>query len=257
MSYPVRRPSASRPVVVGAYHGRGDGRLRADLPSSCPRQDTDGQACRVAVNHHRDRKTGPKHPVLVAECRTHDVAFTVYPPGHVPYGRVPVLHVAPDGKEIQREKDIPQSERYHDTVFEASLDAGAGRQWGRAELHDAGPWWNTQVRHLAIAESLLGLSPQQSEEERERIATALEVPLLDLRCGAKAIARTPGYRSRGAATLHVLQFMAGQPCVLERLMLGGHRAGLWGVPYFWDRASGCLRTPAFPVHAARASPPPC
>lgn len=241
-------------MVVGAYHGTADGRLRAELPSACPRQDTDGQACRVAVNHHRERKTGPKHPVLVVECRTHEVAFTVYPPGHIPYGRAPILRVAPDGKEIQRERDVSEGERYRATLFEASLDAAAGRQWARAELEDSGPWWNTQVRHLAVAEWLLGISPEQREEERERIATALEVPLLDLRCGAKAIASTPGYRSRGTATLHVLELMAGQPCALQRLMLGGHRAGLWGVPYFWDRGSACLRTTALPVHPVRAPP---
>ena len=202
----------------------------------------------------RLRQTGPKYPVAVIQCCTHGGALTVYRPGHVPYGRVAILDIAQDGKELQRDPNISPANNYKSTLFEASVDAAAGHQWERAEFAEEGPWWNTQVRRLGFIERLLGLSPEQSEKQRGCIATALDVPLMDLRCGATAIEQLPGYRSRGKASLEIVQQMQERPCVLERLMVGGYHAGLWGVPYFWDRDAGCLRSPVLSVHGIRGSP---
>lgn len=255
MSYAVERPSASRPVVVGTYHATEDGKLRAGIPMACPHHGVDDQVCRVVVNHYRQRKTGPRYPLVVAECRTHRMAFTIYPPGHVPYGRVPISRLSPDGQVIQREHDEPARAALSGTLFEAAQAAAAGKQWARAEFADSGPWWNTQVRHLAMAERLLGLSPEQSDAERERIASALEIALLDLRCASKSIADVPGYRSRGREVLKVLEVMSRGACVLDRLMASGYRAGLWGVPYVWDQATACLRPPALIARTLRSPPP--
>ncbi len=49
--------------------------------------------CRLTVQLYRPRKTGPGYPVQVLLCRTHGRSFTVYPPGHVPYGRIAVAPV--------------------------------------------------------------------------------------------------------------------------------------------------------------------
>lgn len=253
MSTPEWRPSASRPVLVGNYRSTADGRLRTRLPSACPRANHE-RPCRVVVSHHRHPSTDPKHPLLVARCRTHAIAFTVYPPGHVPYARAPLVQLAPDGGQIQRELGTPQAETFRGTLFEAAVDAAAGHPWARPDFDEQGPWWNTQMRHLDVIERLLGLSPEQPESLREQIATALGVALLDLRCGAKAIADRPGYRTSGTAALSVLELMAGARCLIERLMLGAHRAGLWGVPFFFDDSTASLRSPALPVHARRAPP---
>ena len=45
-------------------------------------------AALLVVHHLRERKTGPQIPVTVVQCRTHRRAFTIYPLGHVPYGRL-------------------------------------------------------------------------------------------------------------------------------------------------------------------------
>lgn len=258
MSYPVARPIASRPLVVGAYHGKSDGRLQAERPSSCPDHNADEVACRVLVNHYRVRKTGPKFPLLVAMCRTHRKAFTVYPPGHVPYGRVPLAHLAPDGGEVQRQHDAPAARTRAGTLFEAAQDAAAGRRWARSELlEEVGPWWNTQVRQVAVTVKLMGLSPELSESEREKMATALGVPLFDLLVGAKSIAESPGYRSRGAAVLSVLELVPQTACTIDRLLVAGHLGGLWGALHRWDATIGCLRTPAMPMNARRGPPQSC
>lgn len=210
----------------------------------------------MVVNHHRHRKTGPRHPVLVAECRPHGIAFSVYPPGHVPYGRKPLVRLAPDGNEVQRDPvDASAAESLEGTLFEAAADAAGGRAWARAEqLPETGPWWNTQRRHLDVAEQLLGLSSHFDERQRLQIATALQVSLLDLTAAAASLRDSSGYRSHGAATLSVLELMKVRPCLLQRLMRAGQMAGRWGVPYFADPTTHILRSPSTSVHAARASP---
>jgi hypothetical protein len=52
----------------------------------------------LLVHHTRERKAGPQIQVTVAQCRTHRRAFTLYPLGHVPYGRLAVAPVTPDGQ---------------------------------------------------------------------------------------------------------------------------------------------------------------
>ena len=83
----------------------------------------------VWVDHVRERKTGPCFPLTVLVCGTHEVGFTLYPPGHVPYGRAAVARVAPDGRAII---DGPSgAEVFDGTVFAAALDASKGTAWDR------------------------------------------------------------------------------------------------------------------------------
>jgi len=52
----------------------------------CPRSAV-GELCRLVRHSFRDRKTGPRFALRILFCATHGCHFTVYPPGHVPYGR--------------------------------------------------------------------------------------------------------------------------------------------------------------------------
>jgi hypothetical protein len=45
------------------------------------------ERCRIRAHDWRNRKTGPSVSLRVLKCLTHARAFTVYPPGYVPYGR--------------------------------------------------------------------------------------------------------------------------------------------------------------------------
>ena len=63
------------------------GALRVVLPERCVFAKA-GQRCSVFIDHHRDRKTGPGFPLAVVGCsRPPQGRHTLYPSGHIPYGR--------------------------------------------------------------------------------------------------------------------------------------------------------------------------
>jgi hypothetical protein len=171
-------------------------------------------------------------------CEAHGrQGFTLYPPGHVPYGREAIAPVTPDG---QCWRSGP--ERFCGTVFEAALDASRGRAWPRESGGGGDGYWPSMWRRLADAEVWLGVSPGLEERGRERCAADLLVDLLPLREGARAIGTAPGYRSRGAAVMKVLgELPEGLP-LLERLLRAGHAAGLFGEPLVPVRPGGPLRS---------------
>jgi hypothetical protein len=195
------------------------------------------------VDHVRERKTGPCFPLTVLACGRHGVGFTLYPPGHVPYGRVQVVPVAPDGRAIV---DLPRgAEAFEGTVFEATLCASKGAAWDRERAGGSERWWGTQWRRQAVGVRICGVAPALGEADREAVAAALEVELLLLREQAQSIASHPGYRSRGQGVSAVLGRLAVGPCLLSRLMASGHLAGLWGPPLWWDTQAAQLRSFAF------------
>lgn len=211
----------------------------------------DQVACVLGVHHVRERKTGPCFPLTVLRCvATHGMGFTLYPPGHVPYGRVRVAPVAPDGRAI--EEGPRGAEAFEGTIFEAALCASRGKAWDRESAGGSERWWGTQWRRLAVALRICGLVPGLSEAEREVMAAAAGVALLLLREQARAVAAGPGYRRRGQAVEAVLGRLAGPPCTLSRLMAAGHRAGLWGSPLWWDGSCARLRSWSFPGPRAAA-----
>ena len=60
------------------------------------------ETCSLSIDHYRDRKTGPGFPLAVVGCRRHPICrFTLYPPGHIPYGRQAVVSCSPLGPLLQ------------------------------------------------------------------------------------------------------------------------------------------------------------
>ena len=57
--------------------------------------------CRIDKHGFRERKTGPEFPIEVLRCGSHKRYFTVYPLGHVPYGRVSMAPVGPGGQAFE------------------------------------------------------------------------------------------------------------------------------------------------------------
>lgn len=202
------------------------------LPERCP-LGADGSACRVGIHHHRARKTGPRIPLAVARCRQHRVTFTVYPPGHVPYGRAAVVPRDSAGREVRTAEG---SRAWSGTVFEAARDAAAAVRW---PVHRGAPAdRRTQGRWLDRAGTLLGLDLGLGERTRERIASALDVPLLRLRDRPATSWRSGGsWTDRGRAVGAVLE-QVREP---TQLLLAGHVAGLWGRPSRWDPGGRTLR----------------
>ena len=198
-------------------------------------------------------------------CHVHEVHFTLYPPGYTPYGRKPVASVAPDGGTIRRAADEDPwvarddgpdpgvASSFSGTLFEAALDAAAGAAWERAEEHlhqglgGSERYWSTQIRQLSRCTRAVGVAEDLEDVVREQIAEALGLDLLLLREQCASVLRRPGYRSRGRAVCGVLEAVAPGRCMVERLMLAGHLAGLWGRPLRWDPQAGALREAPFRI----------
>jgi hypothetical protein len=245
--------------LFAGYRADAHGELTPDGVQECPYPD--GRPCQIQLNHSRDRKTGPKHPLVVLECLTHGHAFTVYPPGHVPYGRKAVAPVAEDGSLLRRatDEDVESTSRplsWEVTVFTAALDASQGHAWPR----EAWPWtreagsvpaaeglWATQLRWMRRCEALLGLAPEMTPSTREQLAWQLGVPCLVLIAASQSLAGSRGYRARGQVIEHVLRQLPTRPRLVDDLVAAGYVAGLWGRPSRWDPggAGGGVLRPLF------------
>lgn len=208
------------------------GGVRVALPGRCP-LGADGSECRVGVHDRRARKTGPRIPLVVARCHAHGGSFTVYPPGHIPYGRAAVEPVDLAGRSVR----APSGKQgWSGTLFEAALDAADGRRW---PLEGPEPGARrTQGRRLERATSLLGLDLASTAREQERIATALSVPLLELRQLPKDAWRAGGSWTERGRLLERVLWQVREP---RRLLIAGHVAGLWGRPSRWDPGGRVLR----------------
>ncbi len=194
--------AARRSFVITPYIAGESGVLEPAMPKVGPCSSRDREACVLWVDHLRERKTGPCFPLTVLACGTHEVGFTLYPPGHAPYRRAAVAPGAPDGWAIV---DGPSgAQAFEGTVFEAALDASKGTAWDRERPGGNERWWGTQWRRLAVAQRICGVAPELGEAEREVVAAALGVELLLLRDQAQRIAATPGYRRRGQGVCTVL-----------------------------------------------------
>lgn len=145
----------------------------------------------------------------------------MYPPRHVPYGRVALL-AGEQGTEV------PSASSQSATIWQAAYDAAAGSRW---PLEGTEPGdRRTQGRRLERCATLLGLDVTLSARTEERVASALSMPLLTMREARSAYAAARSWTARGEAALRALG-------AVERpagLLVAGHVAGLWGRPSRWD-----------------------
>ena len=83
-----------------------------------------GETCKLTRHSFRDRKTGPRFALRILHCATHRRHFTVYPSGHVPYGREAVAPVDERGQIV-----VPEEEAacWQATIFCRSAGCGDRR----------------------------------------------------------------------------------------------------------------------------------
>lgn len=217
-----------------------------------------GEVCRLTVHHRRDRKTGPCFPLTVMWCREHRRGFTLYPPGHVPYGRLALAPVNFDDGPVC---DEDGAAAWSSTLFGAALDAEKAECWNRDDGSDnytgggSDRWWSTQSRHLAHLARLVGVDPLLDPLRQQRLSEVLVIALLLLVEQAKRITRCGGYRSRGRAVCAVLDALPKIRRLGDRLAAAGWISGLWGQPYRWEHETGSLRA-LYPHFGTRDPPPP-
>ena len=140
----------------------------AVMPQSCVHASKGDAACELVVHHVRARKTGPQIPVTVMHCRTHRRAFTLYPLGHIPYGRVAVAPVGLDGEVVFSMEREPRADGKRSPAWRATRFGPAF-----AAIHDptvklTDPrWWATETEErLAPSAALLGVHPALSVPSR-------------------------------------------------------------------------------------------
>ncbi len=253
-----------RVFVVSPHLPNNDGELEPALPSHCPLQHLYEFPCRLGIDHLRQRKTGPCFPLVVLRCLAHSLGFTLYPPGHVPYGRQRLAPVAPDGTIILpadlSDSGGAEADRepfFADTIFDAALSAADSHPWPReSKKNSLHPLFSTQETHLNFASVLLGIAPEVDERQREATAQILAVPGQLLHDLALVVTERPGYRSCGEAVCKVLDALADKPLLFERLAEAGANADFWPSPDFWDPRRGLLAPSPFRRVGTRASPAP-
>jgi hypothetical protein len=250
-------PGKANFFVTTAYEPNESGVLRAVLPARCVFVTT-AEPCSLYVDHYRARKTGPRFPVAIAGCSVHRLGrFTLYPPGHFPYGRAPAVACSVSGPPFC--DGATGQPAWEASVFAAAVDAAAEKRWRSDSAWDDPRRRRTQGRRLQLCGRLVGIDPVIDEGTRERIATQLGVSAMILRAGARGFARS--WASRGAAIVTVLLALVIDGALPDRILAAGAVGGLWPPPWRWDavrrtwlRSGRMEQRVASPVRV-RAPPP--
>jgi hypothetical protein len=85
----------------------------------------------------------------------------------------------------------------------------------------------------------------------QQIARTLEVMGLDHAEARRHLAKSAGLVGRGRAIVAVLDRIALDATLGDRMLAAGHLAGLWGEPIAWDATTGQRRFPALGTMGAR------
>jgi hypothetical protein len=240
-------------VTVAYVPGGGSALAPAVMPPSCVYAAA-GDACELRAHHWRERKTGPQVPVLVVWCRTHRRGCTLYPLGHVPYGRWAIAPVGFDGHPLFSTESEPAPGGQRPLAWRATRfgAAFAAREAPPVKLTDR-RWWATQApERLAQSAVLLGVHPELAEPAADAIAFRLEIPRLVLRQATDAYASARGRAARGQVLVGVLDQLRADACLLDRVLAAGACAGCWGTVTRWDPASRGVRGQVFPGRGAPA-----
>jgi len=225
----------------------------AVMPRDCVHAATGDEGCVLVVHHVRERKTGPRIPVTVLQCQTHGRAFTLYPLGHRPYGRLAIAPVGLDGELLRSTDGAPQVDGKCPPAWSTTLFGSAFAALHAPTIKLTDPrWWASEAPEgLAQGAAILGVHPALSVQAADAIAFRLEIPRLVLRQAADAYEHARGRAARGRVLVGVLGEL-GDTCLLDRVLAAGACAGCWGTVTRWDAASRGARGRVFPGRGAAA-----
>ena len=148
----------------------------AVMPRGCVHAVIEDEACVLVVHHVRERKTGPRIPVTVLQCQTHGRAFTLYPLGHLPYGRLAIAPVGLDGELLRSTDGEPQVDGKRPPAWSTTLFGSAFTAIHAATVKLTDPrWWATEApERLAQSAAILGVHPELSVRTADAVAFRLE-----------------------------------------------------------------------------------
>lgn len=234
-------------VIAPYFLDRATGELVPEVPAQCSWRNGDTRPCRIGRKDTRDRCTGPCFPLWVLHCKTHGPHFTVYPPGHFPWGHDAVVQAPIDGTAprvtVTEEQDaVPDV--LEGTLFEPVWEAAHERLWSSDCDRVDGTWRSVQVRKVEDAARLAGVAGDVDDAGRDvQHAEVLGVPAQLLRDARKSVAEKPGLISRAKAVIRVvLAVVRAGGSFADRLIAAGYRAGLWGRQFRWLSNIGRLLT---------------
>jgi hypothetical protein len=223
-------PSAS-PFVTTPYFVSETG-VAAVVPARgpCWRDET---PCAIGLHHKRRRKTGPPWGwVAVMLCAVHAHAFTVYPAGHVPYGREPFVALAPDGSEVRSSEP--------GGFLSAAAAARKGNRWPRDGATAPDAVRTTQRRRVQEAATLLGLAAGATTPAVA--AAVLHLPEGRLVETERRLSESRDLATWGREVSDLVCVLArrGGRWLMDRFAVLGHLAGWWGKPWRWVQRVGRL-----------------
>jgi len=133
--------------------------LPVQMPDRCLLNgEGNTEDCRIGGGFWRERSTGPRHPLRVVRCRKHNVAFTLYPEGYLPYGRMPVLSEPGKSREPGQAADTKAN------LVGAAIAAAGGQHWPEELIEDEqGPVGRIQRRRIKRLGMLVGFDRIQVE----------------------------------------------------------------------------------------------
>jgi hypothetical protein len=228
------RASAARPFVSAVYHLVEGEKPIAELPAVCPYADlSEPFCCQVTAKYHRDRTTGPEFPLLVAHCKAHGHDFTIYPAGHVPYGRQAIAPLALDGSLLQHGDGEAHAGEpmWAGTVVEAAVDADRGRLWDKSS--PSRDVFRRRTQWLSLVANLLGLVTVDARS-RERISEQLSLAALDVMDAARVYEGARGLHDRGRVIVGLLDHIPVRRRFCDDLLVCGALIGRWGRPLWWE-----------------------
>ncbi len=265
--YLISADSTTRFFVCSPYSlNESTGKFECETPDKCPLGITKGnhEACKIACNHHRNRKTGPRIPLAVLECNIHNSYFTVYPPGHVPYGRKALVSdIALDGCHVKSETE-ETSDLFGESLFDAPLRASQGVFYpkeGSCDPFDS--CYDTQLNHIKKAALILGILPEDKAPKCIHIMEILNLPhSLQAEPFSCFSDQEWDYRKTSQLICNILSRLPADKR-FERLVACGALSELWPSLCIWNpdtkklyESTYCRRVKAYKTGSADRAPPP-
>ncbi len=209
------------------------------MPSAGPCQVESNSRCDLRIKDFRDRKTGPEISLCVVYCKTHDAYFTLYPPGHVPYGRTALVDLTLSGEELEQDRGPP----FTGTYYQAALDGEQGRAWPKESAEGSQvPRFETQKRHLTRCCTQFSILDKTNWE---KATDAIKVAGIVLKQASEILKFHKGYRMMGSCICKIIRQITPTIQTFLGLASCGYYAGIWPEIQWWDESVGRYRRAPF------------